>query len=873
MKPGIRIAILVTVAALIATGCLTAIKQYEKDPSLPDYNASLKIGGLKEEVHIYRDEYGIPHIFAENEHDLFMAVGYSQAQDRLWNMVFMRAASQGRISEIFGKVNLPGLGNTFDIDTHQRVWGMKWLGEVGSALIKEYNQEQHAQLQAYCDGVNAFIETHQKWEDLPLEFQVLRIRPEPWQVSDVVSYGIFMGYELGSNMGEELRRLALIKALGPDKAWQLFPIHDQPAPYIVPTDMLKNRLDSPRDIPPGGRPSDEELGVDMERLSGLGALEMAGLELAMKEALHIDAPYASNNWIVMGKMTESGNAMLANDPHLGHMQPSLFYPMHIKAGKIDAFGVAFAGVPYPVLGHTRELSWGATTPPADVQDLFIEKVDPEHPGKYLYKGEWRPFTVRKEIIRVRTAAGLVPKEIEIRQSVHGPVINSISGDVPEGSPPMALRWAGWDFSRDLDMFDALVHSVTVDEFVAKVKQMDIEGDDLSNIALMYDVLLKGDSIGDFIKAMDKIAVPSQNWVAADASGSICYLPGGLVPIRKKGIGVVPVPGEEGEFDWEGFIPLMELPHLIDPERGYVATANNMLVDPRYYPYLFNTEHDEGWRAWRIEELIKELAPLSMEDMKRIQNDVQVRRAVWQIPIMEEAVERSGTDDPAVLSAMRELSDWDREADVDAVEPVLFFTLLLEMRRNMFEDEAPEEIYEEFLDSNGMEYVIISAMMKGESPLFDDKRTPEVEDMDEIIIKSLRDAAIKVEETYGPKENRRWGDLHQLTFESPIGVGPLSKLNIGPFPHAGARETVRNASFSGKGDEPWTPRSGPVLRHIMDMGDPEGAQMVIDGSVSGQWLSAHYDDMVHLWLDSQYVTAVMDQESVKEKARYHMVMGP
>jgi penicillin amidase len=869
----IKFGLTLALAALVAAGCLSSLKSYEKHPSLPSYSGTLEIPALKSRVDIYRDNYGIPHVFAENESDLFFAVGYAQAQDRLWSMVFMRAASQGRISEIFGNVNLPGLGNTFEIDTHQRVWGMKWLGEVSAALIKEYNPEEYAQLQAYCDGVNAFIDTHRDWKDLPVELQVLRLKPEHWQVSDVASYGIFMGYELGSNMDEELKRMVLINELGPDLAWQLFPIYNSPAPIIVPNELLKNKLDTPRDIPPGGRPSDQELGLNASSLIGYDVLVLAGFEAAVKKALHLEAPYASNNWIVMGKLTESGDAMLANDPHLEHMEPSLFYPMHIKAGEIDAFGVAFAGVPYPVLGHTRKLSWGATTPPADVQDLFIETVDPKRPGMYRYQGEWRPFTIRKEIIRVRSGTGLKEKEIEIRQSVHGPIINDIIGDVPEGSPPMALRWAAWDFSRDLAVFDALVGSVTVDEFMAKARKMDLDDEEFTNIALMYNILLKGDSIDDFIRAMGKIGVPSQNWVAADAAGSIVYLPGGLVPVRNKGIGVVPVPGESGEFDWTGFVPLLDLPHAIDPARGYMATANNMVVDPRYYPYVFGTCHDEGWRAWRIEELIRELAPLSMEDMKRIQNDVQVRRAVWQIPIMEEAVKRSGTEDPIVRVTMAELSGWDRESDVESVETVLFFTFLLEMRRNVFEDEAPPEIFQQFLDSNGMEYVIISAMEKGDSPLFDDKRTPQIETMDDMIVKSLRDTGIKVEAVYGPNVNRRWGQLHQITFESPIGVGPLKKLNLGPFPHSGARETVRNASFSGKGEGPWTPRSGPVLRHIMDMGDPDGAQMVIDGSVSGQWLSPHYDDLVKLWLNGEYVTAVMDPELVKAEAKYHLVMEP
>ena len=793
---------LVVPLILSISGCLSALKKYESQPALAQYDGELKLAGLSGQVDIYRDSYGIPHIFADHDRDLFFAVGYVQAQDRLWEMVFLRAMGEGRLSELVGEVTLPGLGNTFQVDKAQRIMGMKWLGELGEALIQETDPESYRQLQAYCDGVNAFLASHQDWAQLPIEFQVLRVKPEPWRVADIISYGMMIGNQLGANMDEELLRYALIKKYGPDRAWQLFPLHYALGPTIVPNDMLKNKLQTPRDLPPGGRPSDAELGYTGP-LSSEAAFVLAKSVKDFKTALYIDTPLASNNWVVSGKLTESGNAMLANDPHLEHIEPSLFYLMHLKSKDIDAFGAAFAGVPFPVLGHTRKLSWGATTPPADVQDLFIETTDPQHPGQYLYQGEWKPFIVRKEIIRVRMGSRLVPREIKIQQTVHGPVINEIAKDLPKDTPPLALRWTAWDFSRDLRFFDLVAQSATVPEFMQKIKAVPKAELKMMSIAQMYNILMRGSSIADFVKAMDTLVAPVQNWVAADADGHIAYLPGGLTPIRKKGLGLLPVPGEKGEFDWTGFIPLMELPYAIDPGRGYMASANNPLVDQRYYPYVIGFSYDEGWRAWRIEELIKELAPLSMDDMKRIQNDVRVKRAVWQLPIMLKAVDRQKPEDPLVRTAAEELKNWDCEASLTATAPVLFFEFNRRLRTNMMADEVEPGDYEKYLDSGMFDYVVLKALDDGASPLADDKNTRErVETLDDMIVKSLHDAMAYVTKTYGPDpKNREWGKLHTITWENPIGIGPLKVLNVGPWPHLGGRDTVRAAGFSGKGKTP------------------------------------------------------------------------
>jgi len=860
------------------TSCVGAANAYKKNPSLPQLDGKLKVAGLNGPVEVHRDQYGIPHIFTEDEHDLFFAVGYVQAQDRLWELVLLRAVAEGRVSELLGDLSVPGVKlmgmniSTISIDQRQRVMGMKWIGDAGEALLKKYNPEIHRQLQAYTDGVNAFIAAHPNYKDLPVEFQILRVKPEKFRVADVASQGALIASMLVGNMDVELLRYLVAKKYGMDRMWELLPLHDSPGPTIVPPDLLKNKLAVPRDLPPGGRPSDAELGnVNTLSADAAGALYLA--ETAVKTFLYNEYPLASNNWVVSGKMTANGHAMLANDPHLAHLEPSLFYLMHVKGAGFDAYGVTFPGNPYVVLGHARKLAWGCTTSIADAQDLFIETTDKDHPNQYKYKGEWRDFTVREEIIRVRVGNTFTERKFKIRHSVHGPIINDMMG-LTKDEPPIAMRWAAWDFDRDLRAFEAMVSSRTPEEVVERVGRIPAAERHVMNIAIMYNHFMKGSSLDDFIKGMDQIVVPNQSWVAADADGRIAYLPGGFVPIRKKGIGVMPVPGESGDFDWVGFIPTNELPQAVDPPRGYMATANHEVVDAEWYPYVFATNYGPGWRGWRIEELIQKLAPLDMNDMKAIQNDVYMKQAEWHMGFIERAMKAKNPSDPLARRAYEELKAWDFYADLDATAPALFFTYIKKLRVVTIQDEVEPDDYKEYFTGGNFDLLVEMALKNGREDIFDDKRTPAVETSDDMIVKALAEAMTDVDKTYGPDPAKRaWGQVHTIKWIHPFGFGPLKDLSVGPFPHLGGNNTVRNAGANQGKDGVFRTMGGPVLRHIMDMGDPDGAQIIIDGSESGQWLSPHYQDLHRLYVNSEYVTAVMDPERVRRETRYHLVIEP
>jgi penicillin G amidase len=877
----IKMIFLTTCMAIIISCALRPMPKYEKNPTLPQVDGTLRVYGLNGEVKVYRDEWGVPHIFTEDKHDLFFASGYVQAQDRLWAIYLFRALATGRLCEMFGDFGIPGQSamgmqiSTLALDRRNRVMGMKHVGEAGEALLAETQPETLAVMESFCDGVNAYVE--QNRDQLPVEFQVLYYDPPPITPADLIALSRFYGSLVCASLEEELTRYALIEKLGEDTAWKIMPLHDSLGPTVVPKEMLHNRLSEPRPLPPDGKS-----GLPVTALSADAAVMIANLDKAVRKTSRFPDGNASNNWVVGPKVTATGTAMLANDPHMPHIQPSLCYLMHIKGAGYDTYGVVYPGLPYIVMGHNRKLSWGATTSHGDVQDIFVETVNPDNPGQYLYKGEWKDFIVREEVIRIRP--GLLQtgpdrrfkeKIIKVRHSIHGHIINDMVPDLPEDAPPLAMRWTGWDFSRDPEVFDILISSQTTEDFISSLKREGFDYDKVISVAIMYDTWMRGEGIDDFIKGMRHNTLLNMNWVAADADGHIAYLPGGLLPDRKKGIGIVPSPGESGEYDWRGFVPLMEHPQAIDPERGWMVSANNEVVDSEWYPYTFGSNYHQGWRAWRVEELIEELKPITVDDMRRIQNDVYVKEAEVFVPLILKAVDEKGVTDKRTLQAANILREWDYEAGIDSVGASIYFDTMHYIVDHVLKD-----------DFNKKDYKLVKAhsynsvrmwIIRGETEFMDNKKTTnKVEDVGDALVASLEDAIKWLTKVLGKDmEQWRWGKIHTIKWYNPMGFGPLKEMSIGPLPHPGADTTVRNALVMDMGfaNKRYMTILGPVLRHIIDMGDPDSALLVIDGSQSGQWLSPHYRDMHSLWYNSGYLVAEKRPEKIIDSAESELTLVP
>ncbi|GAB4530611.1 MAG: penicillin acylase family protein [Anaerolineae bacterium] len=403
MKPVYKVLLTVGMGLLVVIIVLAgALAWFVRQP-WPQVSGEVVIPGLQAPVEIIRDEWGVPHIYAQNEHDLFLAQGYVHAQDRLWQMEFNRRIGSGTLSAALGDA-------TLDADRFLRTIGLRRAAEKDWALL---DSETRGILEAYAAGVNAYIETHRG--RLPLEFTILGVEPAPWTPIDTLAWGKVMSLDLGSNYRFELLRARIIAALGEEAAQQLLPPYADGAPVIIPPEA--------------------------RNFAWLNEAHFDGLD-ALDALLGDSGPtWGSNNWVVHGSRTATGLPVLANDTHLGLNMPSIWYENGLHGGRFNCVGFSFPGAPLVIIGHNDRIAWGVTNLGPDVQDFYIEKLDdPAHPTRYEFEGAWRDLQVVSETIEVKDQE---PVTLEVLITHHGPIMNQVIGDL-EDAEPMSLRWTALD---------------------------------------------------------------------------------------------------------------------------------------------------------------------------------------------------------------------------------------------------------------------------------------------------------------------------------------------------------------------------------------------------------------------------------------------
>ncbi len=775
----------------------------------PQINGTVQVPGLQAPVTVIRDKWGIPHIYASSLHDLLFAQGYVHAQDRFWQMEFWRRIGSGRLSEILGKSALAQDRFIRTLGWH-RAAAQEW---------EQMDPETRAALEAYAEGVNAYISTHRG--RLGLEFTLLgltgtRFDPEPWHPVHTITWGKVMAWNLGGNMDMELLRANIIARLGTPAAPVLMPPYPSDRPVIVPHPLSEKTLQA---VPEA---------VFTTRFLGEGD----GL--------------GSNNWVVAGSRTETGKPLLANDHHLGIQMPSIWYEIGLHCEPkgpdcpINVVGASFAGSPGVIIGHNDRIAWGVTNVNPDVQDLFIEKVNPENPNQYEYQGRWEDMQIVREEIHV--AGQEEPVVVFARITRHGPIINDVVGGEEEdwsfGWRPLALSWTA-----------------------------------LQPGTLMRSILLldKAQNWEEFREALSYWDVPSQNFVYADVEGNIGYQTPGRIPIRAGGDGSVPVPGWTGEYDWVGTIPFDELPRAFNPPEGYIVTANHAVVRPDY-PYLLTVDWSDrtGLRAQRITELIEELTPISAEDMQRIQGD---NLPVWTrqvLPYVTAAL--ADYPDPRPLELLR---NWDGQTTRDSAAATLFEAFRIHLVDRTFRDELGESLVRR---SRAMAlYALETLIADPQSPWFDDRTTPQGETRDDIIRQAMTDAIAELTERLGPNmEKWRWGDLHTATFKNQAlgqsGIALIERIfNRGPVPVDGTLATVNNTAYSPSA--PYEVRTVPSYRQVIDAGEWSRSVSMHTTGQSGHPFHRHYDDMIDPWRNIQYHPMLWSRTEVEAQAEGILLLVP
>jgi len=765
----------------------------------------LRLPGLLGPVEVIRDHWGVPHIYADNTHDLLFAQGYVHAQDRLWQMDFQRRLVAGRLAEVLGDQGLV-------VDRWMRIIGMRRVAEQEVDLL---TPETRAEFEAYCAGVNARIA--QGW--LPIEFVLLRYRPEPWRPADILSWVKMVGWSLSVNWESELLRAQLIARLGPERAAELEPAY-------------ADRW--PRTVPPGA----EYIAI------GRTAQEWVA------EARPVVGPPAqkglgSNAWVIAGSRTASGAPLVANDLHQMMGAPSIWYENHLSGGDIHVSGCAFAGVTNIVCGHNEHVAWGMSNGFPDVQDLYMERLRHLDGGRiqYEYQGEWFDAQVIHETIGVR---GRPPVTEDVIITRHGPIINALAPDLT-GQQPLALRWTSHE-----------------PETMAKA----------------YYHMIRARNCREFHEALRYWTSPSQNIVYGDREGNIGYTFPGRVPLRAQGNGLVPVPGWTGEYEWIGYVPFEELPHAYNPPQGYIATANNRTVDDDY-PYHISCDYCSDDRVRRIREMIEEAERCDVAYAQHMQLDLLSpgARAIAQ-QVGQLAVDDAGLE--PILQLLRDW-DGRMAADSAAavVTQVLVLRLMRLLLSDKLGDltasymgRGPNPVLADgsLLGFRAWEW-LQALLQTPTSPWFD---LGHGETRDDVLRAALRQTVEQLRTELGPDVSQwAWGRLHTLTYSHILGrVKPLDRVfNRGPYPVGGDYTTVCATGSTQHREENGEAVIGANYRFVVDLGDLRNSAALLAPGQSGQPGSPHYDDQVSPWFAGQSHPMLFYREDVEREAEAKLRLLP
>ncbi len=785
------------------------------DKSLYGYEGTLILDGLKDTVTVYRDERGMPHIYAENEHDLYLAVGFVSARERLWQMDLIRRSTTGRLSEILGKSFL-------QVDLISRCLQ---ITEKSRKILENEDPAVVTCMKAYVEGINLFIANCRK---LPLEFRLLSYSPEPWSLEDIVNIIGLMGWSLGSrNLMAELFNYQLVRKAGAEKASSLIPDWELASETIYPDFVLNDTLIS----------ETRSLVSSFEKIMPLGIPLFSG----------------SNNWAVSGERSETGKPILSNDMHLPLNNPSIWMQMHqVVPGKINVTGVIIPGEPFIVAGHNEKIAWGMTNLMVDDVDLYTEKINPENHDQYYFNGQWKDLVKKTEIIEIR---GGRPDTVIISYTHRGPVI---SGLINPDNMPSKVKWMGWEYVAGLEHLQDLSLSFKWGGFDLSDE---VKGIYLLNRAGNWDDFRSGTALFNSI---------SQNFIYSDIYGNIGLQTGGGIPLRK-GNGIMIRSGETGEFDWKGYVPFEQLPFSYNPSGGTVSSANNKTVSD--YPYFISQDFVVPYRIKRIREMLGQKETFNTEDFRKMILDQHSVLARSLTPIILKLNDRRNDITETGKAILDSLSRWDYRMSPSGIAPTVLEFFRMCLKKNIFADELGE-LYNEmyYMTSEYYIYRIVS----GESDEWiDNINTAETETLDDIVMKSYKDAMEMLSKLFGKNLSKwQWGKVHKITFIHPLGsvrlLGLLFNLNSKEYSIGGSDHTVcPYFSF----DSLLRASQGASIRHIYNTADWDGSFSVLPGGISGVPESEFYLSQVDTYIQGRFYSDHFTEKAVKKSAKYRLLLKP
>ncbi|WP_292933694.1 penicillin acylase family protein [Noviherbaspirillum sp.] len=807
--------ILKKVALLLALLLMTllAAALWYRNASQPQIDGNLKSNGLNAPVDIVRDAEGIPHIFAKSTADAYFALGFVHAQDRLWQLELNRRIPAGRLSEILGP-------SALGTDRFLRTLGVRRNAE---RILANLAPETRAALDAYARGVNAYLENRSG--PLPAEFILSGApSPAPWHPVDSIGWQTMMAWDLGSNWTQELLRMRASQRLSLGQINEFLP------PY--PGDPVTATQDYTKLY--------RELSGTTQQLAAVAAIAPPSYVEGM----------GSNNWVVSGALSETGKPLLANDPHLGLSAPALWYFAHLSAPGLNVIGATLPGIPSVVLGRNDRIAWGFTNTAPDVQDLFIEHINPANKKQYQTPDGWAEFKTRTETIKVK---GHQDVTFDVAETRHGPVIT--------GALPI-LDKAPLDAKK----------------YVVSFAWTALRPDDVTLQAGMK--FNQAQNWQQFLEAAKDFGSPQQNMVFADIDGNIGFVAPARVPIRKPENdlkGLAPAPGWDARYDWDGFIPFDELPHQFNPASQRIATANQKIVGPDY-PHFLTSEWTLPYRASRINQLLDAKPKHSLASFAEIQKDYVSLAAQEILPILRNTVPKTDR----AKEALDTLRGWNGSMDTNRPEPLIFNAWMRAASRQIFADELGDALMNDYWEQRNVHEPMVNVLKNkdGEGRWCADvtKRSPaHPQTCEELLSASLDLALSELVQRYGPEISKwRWGDAHVARSEHrPFGkVDALARFFDIRVPTPGDTFTVNVGRHNLRDEkEPFTSRHAASLRALYDLSNLENSRFIHSTGQSGNLLSPLYSNYTQRWSEVAYVPMKMRRDDVEKKRLGVLTLAP
>lgn len=811
---------------------------------LPDHEIDVSGLPLTDFVEIIRDERGIPHVYGTNVDDILFAQGYVHAQDRFWQLEFWSHLSTGRLASLIGE---PGVG----ADLLFRTFGFNRVAlEEYENLPPEFKQD----LIHYTNGINAYIESRPQ-NRLSLEHFFLQFINPDYKVGTYephypLAWAKMMAYDLNGNFEQEIRNSKTFNTLTPEIAELLRPPYPDEHPYIVEEWEGKGSFAS------------------VGKSNNIEQLYQALFVRYVTRDLQTNQALGSNSWAISGEHTESGLPLLANDPHLSVQLPAIWYEngLHCypknRDCELDVVGFSFAGSPYIVIGHNSHIAWGFTNMGPDVQDLFIEKINPSNPNQYEVDGEWQDMERVTEIIEV---AGSEPIVIEVRSTRHGPIVS-------DRSYPVNLN--------------------PEEDQVSFANEARIELPDNFSVSLSWPALIPGNTfIGirdfnyaknweEFRDASRLFDVPAQNLLYADVDGNIAYQSPGKLPIRAEGlVGDLPIPGWLSENDWQGFVPFEELPYTINPSSGYIITANQSVHPEQPWPNYYA----RGYRAEAIERVINQYISekISVDDMEAMQINNFDYSAAYILPYVFNNV----YVDSNILTAMKEwaISETKFEMNKDSSGAAAWAVFYKNFAEQTFEelvvtDNLGNEISLQPGNSDSTSEIFRALLKDPNHILWDDINTPQKENLTDILERALLLADEQIVELFDTDDYDKWswGEIHTITYPTNLlgeaGIPILTNLvNIGPVESGGSSFAINSTDW-GFGED-FTIGSYPSMRMVVDLSNFDNSRTILPSGQSGHVMSKYYDDQVENWIENNMYILNFSREQVELNQKDYMFLRP